>query len=75
MKNILFISFLLLFVSCAETTKNKETDKSLMDKSHFRHLLYLVNVKNETAQKYWPDFGAKDFHQPIVYYSKENAGV
>src|SRR5210317_816168 len=75
MKNILFISFLILFVSCAKTTKNKETVNSLMDKSHFRHLRYLVTIKNETAQKHWPDFGTSDFHQPIVYYSKEKAYV
>lgn len=75
MKKILMLPILLIVLSCAETTKNKETDKSLMDKSYFRHLRYLVNVKNETAQKYWPDFGTSDFHQPIVYYSKENAFV
>ena len=75
MKKFLIIPILLSVLSCSETTKNKETDKSLMDKSHFRHLRYLLNVKNETAQKYWPDFGTSDFHQPIVYYSKENAYV
>ncbi|MFZ9031975.1 MAG: hypothetical protein ACO20F_11900 [Robiginitalea sp.] len=75
MKKYLIIPVLLSVLSCTETTKNKETDKSLMDKSHFRHLRYLLNVKNETAQKYWTDFGTSDFHQPIVYYSKENTYV
>jgi len=75
MKKFLIIPILLSILSCAETTKDKETVSSLMDKSHFRHLRYLVNIKNETAQKYWPDFGTSDFHQPIVYYSKEQAFV
>ena len=46
-----------------------------MDQSYFRHLRYLLNVKNETAQKYWPDFAKQDFHQPIVYYTRENTFV
>ena len=75
MKYFLIIALLLTVVSCAETAKKKDTDKSLMDKSYFRHLRYLVNVKNETAQKYWPDFGTSDFHQSIVYYTKENTYV
>lgn len=75
MKKVLIIPLLFTVLSCTETTKNKETVSSLMDKSHFRHLRYLLNVKNETAQKYWPDFGKSDFHQPIVYYSKENTYV
>ncbi|MCA0931282.1 hypothetical protein LCM02_02385 [Lutimonas saemankumensis] len=75
MKKILIIPLIFTVLSCAEISKNKETDNSLMEKSHFRHLRYLLNVKNETAQKYWPDFGTSDFHQPIVYYSKENTFV
>ncbi|WKK67031.1 hypothetical protein [Lutimonas zeaxanthinifaciens] len=75
MKKILIIPLIFTVLSCAEISKNKETGNSLMEKSHFRHLRYLLNVKNETAQKYWPDFGTSDFHQPIVYYSKENTFV
>lgn len=75
MKKILLIPILLTLLSCAETKNNKETDKSLMDKSHFRHLRYLTNIKNETAKKYWPDFAEQDFFQTVVYYSRENTYV
>lgn len=75
MKNFLFIITILLFWSCANNSKKGETTNPLMNKSYFRHLRYLVTIKNETAQKYWPDFGTSDFHQPIVYYSKENTYV
>ena len=51
MKKLLIIPILLIVLSCAKTTKDKETDKSLMDKSYFRHLRYLVNVKNENQLK------------------------
>jgi hypothetical protein len=71
MKKHLSILLLLTLFSCKDTAKNE----SLMDKSYFRHLRYLVNVKNETAQKYWPDFRTSDFHQPIVYYTKDKAFV
>lgn len=71
MRKLLFISILLAVVSCADTTK-KEKDNALMDKSYFRHLSYLTNIKNEVAKEHWPDFAASDFCQPVVYYSKEN---
>lgn len=71
MKKHLSILLLLSLFSCTDTAKNE----SLMDQSYFRHLKYLVNIKNEVAQKYWPDFGTIDFHEPIVYYSKENTYV
>jgi hypothetical protein len=75
MKKILFTTILLVTLSCADTKKNIEEDKSLMDQSYFRHLSYLINIKNEVAQEHWPDFAENDFYAPVVYYSRENAFV
>ena len=75
MKKNLTILLLLTLFSCTDTAKNEEANESLMDQSYFRHLRYLLNVKNETAQKYWPDFAKYDFYAPVVYYSRENAFV
>jgi hypothetical protein len=76
MKKLLFIPILLLTVfSCADTTKKEEKENSLMDQSYFRHLSYLIKIKNEVAQEHWPAFAKKEFFQPIVYYSGENTFV
>ena len=75
MKKILFTTILLATLSGADTKKNIQEDKSLMDQSYFRHLSYLINIKNDVAQKHWPDFAENDFYAPAVYYSKENAFI
>jgi len=46
-----------------------------MDQSYFRHLSYLINIKNEVAQEHWPDFAKNDFFQPVAYYTKDNTFV
>ena len=75
MKKSLATLLLLTLFSCIDTAKNEAVNESLMDQSHFRHLSYLINIKNEVAQKYWPDFADNDFYQPVVYYSRENTFV
>ncbi|MDU8886799.1 hypothetical protein RXV94_11560 [Yeosuana sp. MJ-SS3] len=75
MKKHLAILLLLTLFSCTNTAKNEEVNESLMDQSYFRHLSYLINIKNEVAQKHWPDFAENDFYQPVVYYSRENTIV
>ncbi|NVJ86638.1 MAG: hypothetical protein HWE15_10060 [Algoriphagus sp.] len=35
----------------------------------------MINIKNNVAQESWPDFGNKDFYQPVVYGTKENTFV
>ena len=75
MKKHLAILLLLTLLSCADTAKNKEVNESLMDQSYFRHLSYLITIKNEVAKNHWPDFAENDFYSPIVYYSRENTFV
>jgi hypothetical protein len=75
MKKYLTTLLILTLFSCTDTAKNKEVNESLMDQSYFRHLSYLINIKNEVAQKHWPDFAKNDFYAPAVYYSRENAFV
>ena len=75
MKNHLAILLLLTLLSCADTAKHEAAHESLMDQSNFRHLNYLITIKNEVAQKHWPDFAKNDFNAPAVYYSRENAFV
>ena len=75
MKKMLFITILLTILSCADTTRTKEVAKSSIDQSYYRHLSYLLNIKNEVAQEYWPDFAKNDFFHPAVYYTKENTLV
>ena len=75
MKKYLTTLLILTLFSCTDTAKNKEVNESLMDQSYFRHLSYLVKIKNEVAQKHWPDFAENDFYAPLVYYSRENAFV
>jgi hypothetical protein len=62
-------------LSCADTTKNIEEAKSLKDQSYFRHLSYLINIKNEVAQEHWPGFAKNDFSRPAVFYTKGNTFV
>ena len=50
-------------------------NQSLMDQRYFRHLSYLITIKNETAQKHWPDFAKNEFYAPSVYYSSENTFI
>jgi hypothetical protein len=75
MKKYLVILLLLTLFSCTDTAKNEEVNEPLMDQSYFRHLSYLINIKNEVAQKHWPDFAENDFYQPVVYGTKENTFV
>ena len=75
MKKHLAILVLLTLLSCTDTGKNKAVNESLMDQSYFRHLNYLINIKNEVAKKHWPDFAENDFYQPVVYYGRENCFV
>ena len=69
------ILLLLALFSCADTAKNKKGSASLMNQSYFRHLSYLIAIKNEVAEKHWPDFAENDFYLPVVYGTKENTFV
>ena len=77
MKKSLTTLLLLTLFSCIDTAKKEEVNEheSLMNQSYFRHLSYLINVKNEVAQKHWPDFAENDFYTPAVYYSRENTFI
>ncbi|WP_224484739.1 hypothetical protein [Robertkochia aurantiaca] len=41
----------------------------------FSHLEYLLSIKNEVGKKHWPEFADKNFHQPIVYYTRSGTFV
>ena len=69
MKKHLAILLLLTLFSCTDTAKNEEVNESLMDQSYFRHLNYLLQIKNETAKQHWKGFATKNFFNPAIYYT------
>lgn len=77
MKKSLTTLLLLTLFSCMDTAKNEALNEheSLIDQSYFRHLNYLITIKNEVAQNHWPDFAENDFYAPAVYFTKKNAFI
>lgn len=76
MRILVYLSILLLFYSCQNTPKKTEQkDIEIHQEDYWRHLAYLIHLKNEVAQKTWSGFSNKDFFQPAVYYTYEGTFV
>lgn len=58
--------------SCKHTSKKSEQNNSgIYQKDYWRHLSYLVQVKNDVAKKDWKEFSKNDYLQPIIYYTND----
>lgn len=49
--------------------------ESQTTRRHWDHFSYLVELKNDIAQAYWPDFAKEDLPSPVVYYTLEGTFV
>lgn len=76
MEKILLILSISFIVSCQGSLK-KDDGKGNSDtqKGCFRHLNFLLQLKNDAAHESWPEFSQTDFFQPVVYYTKEGTYV
>ncbi len=68
--------FILLTLSIAagclgSSKKNEVYEDTAIAESYFRHLSYLIQLKNLVAAESWPEFSRIDFNQPVVYYTTE----
>ena len=76
MKKLLFFLIPMIALSCLQHTKSREPQEvETYQKDYWRHLSYLLHLKNEVAQKNWGEFSEKDLFQPAVYYTHDGAFV
>ena len=76
MKKLLFLLILTGSISCQNRTNKidqKITEKHQED--YWRQLAYLIQLKNDVAQRGWKDFSKNDFLQPTVYYTLKGTFV
>ena len=71
MKQFLHLIIILtLCFSCKNTTGKKEQNNSITNEmDYWRHLSYLIQIKNVVAERQWDEFSKKDFFQPLIYYT------
>ena len=70
MKKLLYILILIGFISCENRANKIDIEaKGTHQEDYWRHLSYLVQIKNDVAAKDWKDFSKGDFFQPIIYYT------
>ena len=70
MKKLIYFLLIILAFSCQNAPKKieqKEVEKH--EKDYWRHLSYLIQIKNDVAKEHWSAFSKKDLFQPIVYYT------
>ena len=76
MKNLISLLILLLYYSCQNNpNKIEQGTIEIHQEDYFRHLAYLIQLKNEVAQSAWKDFSKKDFFTPAVYFTYEGTFV
>ncbi len=76
MKPLPYLIILLLICSCQNSPNKREQGTGeLYPQAHWRHLAYLIQLKNDVAQNTWKDFAKEDFFQPVVYYTHEGTYV
>ncbi|MBL7472946.1 hypothetical protein [Robertkochia sediminum] len=76
MKNLLYILCFCLTFSCQQAPKkDKVHEADIENQNYWRHLDYLIQLKNDVAKKHWQEFGKKDNYQPVVYYTHEGTYV
>lgn len=49
----------------------EENEVKSNEKDYWRHLNYLLQIKNETAKQYWKGFATKNFYNPAIYYTHQ----
>ena len=76
MKNLIYVSILLLICSCQnKPNQTEQSNVEIHQEDYWRHLAYLIKLKNEVAERTWQDFTKKEFFTPAVYYTYDGAFV
>lgn len=70
MKKLTYIFTLLILCSCQNSSKKAELSEK-PDKNYWRHLNYLMKLKNDVGAMNWEDFSKTDAFQPIIYYTQD----
>jgi len=72
MRQLLYLFMLMLVFTCQNTAMQPERNKAgKYQKNYWRHLGYLVQIKNEVAERGWKDFSKNGFFQPIIYFTSD----
>ncbi len=70
MKKLLCLLLLVLPFSCQNASRKMgQNEAGKYQKDYWRHLNYLVKIKNNVAERGWSDFSKNDFFQPVIYYT------
>lgn len=76
MKKFFYFTILAICFSCQITSKNGDNISTELDQNSFwRHLSYLIQLKDDVAEKSWKEFSKRDFFQPTVFYTHEGTFV
>ena len=72
MKRLIYLTAIIVCFSCnTNSTKVEEYDVKSNEKDYWRHLNYLLQIKNETAKQHWKRFATKNFFNPAIYYTHQ----
>lgn len=72
MKKLIFLIAIIVCFSCnTNSRKVDENDVISNEKDYWRHLNYLLQIKNETAKQDWKGFASKNFFNPAIYYTPQ----
>ncbi len=76
MKERMYLLLFFLCFSCLQAPEKTEVKESTpYQDSHWRHLAYVLQLKNEVAQRTWKEFTRKDFYHPAIYHTYRGAFV
>lgn len=76
MRNLIYVFILIISFSCQNASKKTDQNEvNIHQKDYWRHLAYLIHLKNDVAQRSWQEFSKEYFLQPAVYYTKEGTFV
>ncbi|MGI9530453.1 hypothetical protein, partial [Lutimonas sp.] len=50
-------------------------EESFNQNRDFLHLSYLLDLKQDVAGNYWPDFASQELYSPLLYFTKEGTYV
>lgn len=72
MKRLIFLIAIIVCFSCnTNSRKVEENNMKSNEKDYWRHLNYLLQIKNETAKQHWKRFATKNFFNPAIYYTHQ----
>ena len=76
MKKLAFFLLLIIPFSCKNTSKKiEQNEEGIYQGDYWRHLDFLLRLKNDVARSTWKDFPKEDFYQPVAYYTKDGTYV